>query len=127
MPDKNEETIAAVLGVDGEVVITVPSGSFDKEQSVADAGMIHLYLTQEDFERLYNQMSACGAEQWLRKAEVFLTSLPRDSIRRDLGRAGVKFLRRAVDAKRSKEMADHHVAHALEVLEPVLKKFGLGQ
>lgn len=112
---------------EGTVILTLPREVFDADTSLGKPGSVRLYLTGEEHDKLYMALNLYGAAKVIDKFERFVGTLPRESVRRDLGRAGVKVLRRMVAMRHDKKVAEAQVERLFEALNPYLEKIGLGK
>lgn len=126
MPETTiEPKITVHKNAEGDTVITLPDDTwYDDESDLGHPiGTIQLFLSDKQIEALQKEISAYFLETLIEKVEAALQKLPRESVRRDLGRAGVKVMRRLAQMRKSKEAAEEIVEHTLEVLAPLLDKF----
>jgi hypothetical protein len=112
---------------EGDTVLLLPDNTWYEEDSNLDDGTIRLFLDDKQIEALQKEISAYYLELLIEKVETALQKLPRESIRRDLGRAGVKVMRRLSQMRKSKDAAEEAMDHAMEILTPLLDKFSLGK
>lgn len=107
---------------EGYVKITMPRDVFFAAESFVDDGVIHLYLSEKQGEELGHAHTRYIMSLFVDRVEKALRTLPRESVRRDLGRAGVKLLKRFQGAYGRKQEMEVHVAHA----KAVFAEYGLG-
>lgn len=112
---------------EGDVVLLLPRDTWVEGESDLGDGTVRLFLDEAQIEALQKEISSHMLETLIEKAEARLQKLPRESIRRDLGRAGVKALRRLQTARRSKQAMEETVEHAADVIGPWLDKFSFGK
>lgn len=112
---------------EGDVVLLLPRNTWVEGESDLGDGTVRLFLDEAQIEALQKEISSHMLETLIEKAETALQKLPRESIRRDLGRAGVKALRRLQQVRKSKQDAEAAVEHVAEVVGPWLDKFSFGK
>jgi hypothetical protein len=117
-----ESLFSMALDDEGYVRITMPRDVFFAAESFVDDGVIHLYLSEKQGEELGRAHTRYIVSLFVDRAEKALRTLPRESVRRDLGRAGVKLLKRFQGSYGRKQQMDAHVAHA----KAVFAQYGLG-
>lgn len=111
---------------EGDIVVTLPSPVWDGEDGPMP-GTIQLFLDAKQMEDLGKEVAGYELATLIEKAELLLSKLPRDSVRRDLGRVGVKVLKRYQSARKSKQAMEDALDHIAEVVAPVLEKVGFGK
>lgn len=125
MPETKTTEISVEKNAEGDVVLTLPATVWADGESDLH-GAIRLFLTDKQMEDLGKEAAAYELATLIEKAEKLLSKLPRESIRRDLGRVGVKALRRYQSARKSKEAMEQALEHAADVLGSWLDKTPFG-
>lgn len=128
MPEtKAAPSITVHKNPEGDVVLLLPRDTFVEGESDLGDGTVRLFLDEKQIEALQKEISGHMLETLIEKAESALQKLPRESIRRDLGRAGIKALRRLQTLRKSKADAEAVVEHFAEVVGPWLDKTPFGK
>lgn len=123
---KTTPKITVEKNSEGDIVVTLPSPVWDGEDGPTP-GTIQLFLDEKQMEDLGKEVAGYELATLIEKAELLLSKLPRDSVRRDLGRVGVKVLKRYQSARKSKQAMEDALDHIAEVVAPVLEKVGFGK
>jgi hypothetical protein len=117
-----ESAFKVEVNAEGFVEVTMPRDVFFAGESLPGDNTVRLFLNEKQAKELSRAQSDYFLTTVVEAAEKAVRNLPKDSVRRDLGRAGIKLLRRFHEGFTDRAKMAEHLGHAQEVFDKHVPK-----